>query len=86
MRPCILFLTLLLVLAGCKPEDTPAALQLVRTLADPKSIDEDRHAIGVIKPRHEGKFAFRVGGNAICRLVDVDGANLAVRRSHQLVL
>jgi len=86
VRRCILFFTLLLVLASCKPEDTPAALQLVRTLADPKSIDEDRHAIGGIKLRHEGAFASRVGGNVICRLVDVGAANLAVTRGHELVL
>ena len=32
MRPCILLLTLLVVLSGCKPEDTPTALKLVRAL------------------------------------------------------
>src|SRR6185436_13029856 len=47
MRSCILLLMLLVVLAGCKPEDAPTALRLVRTLVvDPKSIGEDRHAIG----------------------------------------
>jgi len=32
MRFCILLLTVLVVLAGCKPEDAPTALRLVRTL------------------------------------------------------
>ena len=37
MRSCILLLTVLVVLVGCKPEDAPAALRLVRTLVvDPE--------------------------------------------------
>ena len=72
MRPCILLLTLLVVLAGCKPEDAPAALRLVRTLVvDPKSIGEDRHAIGEVKPRYESDLSFRVAGKVLSRLVDV---------------
>ena len=72
MRPCILLLTLLVVLAGCKPEDTPAALRLVRTLVvDPKSTGEDRQAIGEVKPRYESDLSFRVGGKVLSRLVDV---------------
>ena len=72
MRSCILLLTLLVVLAGCKPEDAPAALRLVRTLVvDPKSIGEDRHAIGEVKPRYESDLSFRVAGKVLSRLVDV---------------
>ena len=72
MRPCILLLTVLVVLVGCKPEDTPAALQLVRTLVvDPKSIGEDRHAIGEVKPRYESDVSFRVAGKVLSRRVDV---------------
>ena len=72
MRPCILLLTLLVVLAGCKPEDAPTALRLVRTLVvDPKSIGEDRHAIGEVKPRYESDLSFRVAGKVLSRLVDV---------------
>jgi RND family efflux transporter MFP subunit len=71
MRPCILLLTILVVLAGCKPEDTPTALQLVRTLVvDPKSIGEDRYAIGEVKPRYESDLSFRVAGKVLSRLVD----------------
>src|SRR6478752_3932827 len=55
MRPCILLLTLLVVLAGCKPEDTPAALRMVRTLVvDTKRINEDRQAIGEAKLLKDG--------------------------------
>jgi RND family efflux transporter MFP subunit len=72
MRPFILLLTLLVVLAGCKPEDTPAALRLVRTLVvDTKRINGDRQAIGEVKPRYESDLSFRVAGKVLSRLVDV---------------
>ena len=72
MRPCILLLTLLVVLAGCKPEDTPTALRMVRTLVvDTKRINEDRQAIGEVKPRYESDLSFRVAGKVLSRLVDV---------------
>ena len=72
MRSCILLLLAFLVLAGCKPEDAPATLQLVRALVvDPKSIGENRQAIGEIKPRYESDLSFRVAGKVLSRLVDV---------------
>ena len=72
MRSRILLLTLLLVLAGCKPEDVPVESRLVRTLVvDPKPIGEDRHAIGEVKPRYESDLSFRVAGKVLSRLVDV---------------
>jgi RND family efflux transporter MFP subunit len=72
MRACILLLTVLFILVGCKPEDTPAALQLVRSLVvEPKAIGEDRHAVGEVKPRYESDLSFRVAGKVLSRLVDV---------------
>lgn len=72
MRSVVALLALLVVLAGCKPEDTPAALQLVRALVvDPKSIAEDRHAVGEVKPRYESDLSFRVAGKVLSRPVDV---------------
>ncbi len=72
MRSCFLLILAFLVLAGCKPEDAPATLQLVRALVvDPKSIAEDRHAIGEVKPRYESDLSFRVAGKVLSRLVDV---------------
>ena len=55
MQRCIsIFLTFLLVLTGCKPEDAPLESRLVRTLVvDPRPIGEDRQAIGEVKPRVE---------------------------------
>jgi len=71
MRSYIL-LTLLVVLAGCKPEDIPVESRLVRTLVvDPKPVGEDRHAIGEVEPRYESDLSFRVAGKVLSRLVDV---------------
>ena len=72
MRPCILLLPLLLVLAGCKPEDVPVESRLVRTIiVNPKPIGEDRYVIGEVKPRYESDLSFRVAGKVLSRLVDV---------------
>ena len=72
MRPGILLFTVLVVLVGCEPEDVPPAPRLVRTLVvEPKSIGEDRHAIGEVKPRYESDLSFRVAGKVLARLVDV---------------
>ena len=72
MRPCILLLTVLAVLAGCKPEDTPVAPRLVRALVvNLKPIDDDRQVVGEIKPRYESDLSFRVAGKVLSRLVDV---------------
>jgi RND family efflux transporter MFP subunit len=72
MRPCILLLTIPLVLAGCKPGDVPVESRLVRTVVvNPKPIGEDRHAIGEVKPRYESDLSFRVAGKMLARLVDV---------------
>ena len=47
-------------------------LRLVRTLVvDPKSIGEDRQAIGEVKPRYESDLSFRVAGKVLSRRVDV---------------
>jgi len=71
MRFCILLFALL-VLVGCKPEDAPAALRLVRTLiVDAKSVREDRQAIGEVKPRYESDLSFRVAGKVLSRPVDI---------------
>ena len=72
MRICILLISVLFVLVGCKPEDAPTALQLVRAIVvDPKSVGEDRQAVGEVKPRYESDLSFRVTGKVLSRLVDV---------------
>src|SRR6185436_1696396 len=72
MRSYILPLTLVLALAGCKPEDVPVQPPLIRTMVvDPGPSTEDRHAIGEVKPRYESDLSFRVAGKVLYRLVDV---------------
>jgi RND family efflux transporter MFP subunit len=72
MRSYILPLTLVLALAGCKPEDVPVQPPLIRTMiVAPGLITEDRHAIGEVKPRYESDLSFRVAGKLLSRLVDV---------------
>jgi RND family efflux transporter MFP subunit len=72
MRSCIILLTLLSMLSGCKPEDVPVESRLVRTLVvNPKPVSEDRYAVGEVKPRYESDLSFRVAGKVLSRLVDV---------------
>lgn len=72
MRSFGLLLTLVLALAGCKPEEAPAETRLVRTLVvDLKPIGDDRQAVGEVKPRYESDLSFRVAGKVLSRLVDV---------------
>jgi RND family efflux transporter MFP subunit len=68
----MLFLGLVLTLAGCKAEDVSQDARPVRTVVvDLKPIGEDRHAIGEVKPRYESDLSFRVSGKVLARLVDV---------------
>ncbi|MGE0421269.1 MAG: efflux RND transporter periplasmic adaptor subunit [Reyranellaceae bacterium] len=61
------------LLGACK-EDAPKTVEIrpVRTeVVDPKPIDDDRQAVGEIKPRYETDFGFRLSGKLISRAVDV---------------
>jgi RND family efflux transporter MFP subunit len=72
--PSALSLALALVAGGCGKEAAPKAPEVrpVRTVVvDPKSIDDDRQAVGEIKPRTESDLGFRVTGKLISRPVDV---------------
>src|SRR5664279_1325028 len=72
MRRCVLLFTLLVVLAGCKPEDAPVESRPVRSLVvDLKPVGDDRQAVGEVKPRYESDLSFRVAGKVLSRLVDV---------------
>src|SRR6185503_14338475 len=54
---------------ACK-EDAPKSVEIrpVRTeVIDPKPIDDDRQAVGEIKPRYETDFGFRLSGKLISR-------------------
>jgi len=63
----------LLGLAGCREAAAPAPeIRPVRTVVVmPKPIDDDRQAVGEIRPRQESDIGFRVGGKVISRAVDV---------------
>lgn len=63
-----------LVLLGACKEDAPKSVEIrpVRTeVVDPKPIDDDRQAVGEIKPRQESDIGFRISGKLISRAVDI---------------
>lgn len=74
MRTAALLLTLplLAAVAGCKPEITQMPPRPIRSIiAIPKPVQDDRQAVGEVKPRYESDLSFRVGGKLLARLVDV---------------
>lgn len=61
------------LISACK-EDAPKSVEIrpVRTeVVDPKPIDDDRQAVGEIKPRQESDIGFRISGKLISRAVDI---------------
>jgi RND family efflux transporter MFP subunit len=77
-------LSLSYVVTGCGKEAAPKAAEVrpVRTVVvDPRSIDDDRQAVGEIKPRQESDLGFRVAGKLISRPVDV---GVAVKKGDAL--
>jgi RND family efflux transporter MFP subunit len=64
---------LLLLTAACEQEAPKGAeIRPVRTLVvDPRPIEDDRKAVGEIKPRLESDLGFRVSGKLVSRAVDV---------------
>lgn len=63
----------LLGLAGCdEPPIQKTEVRPVRaTVVEPKPIEDDRQAIGEIRPRQESDLGFRVSGKVVSRAVDV---------------
>lgn len=62
-----------LLLSGCQEEEqhTEQLIRPVRTvIIDPQPIEDDRQAIGEIRPRYETDLGFRVAGKLVSRLVD----------------
>jgi RND family efflux transporter MFP subunit len=65
---------ILALLAGACGSEAPRQSEVrpVRTaVADPKPIEDDRQAVGEIKPRQESDLGFRVAGKVVSRAVDV---------------
>jgi RND family efflux transporter MFP subunit len=72
MRSYAILLTVVLTLAGCKPEHVAEQVRPVRTvIVDPKPVLDDRQAVGEVKPRYESDLSFRVAGKLVARRVDV---------------
>lgn len=61
------------LLSGCKDADAPKQeIRPIRTVVvDPKPIEDDRQAVGEIKPRQESDIGFRVNGKVVSRSVDI---------------
>jgi len=61
------------LLTGCKgPEAEKTEVRPVRTIVvDPKPVEDDRQAIGEIRPRYESDLGFRVSGKVVSRTVDI---------------
>ncbi|MEZ5842358.1 MAG: efflux RND transporter periplasmic adaptor subunit [Hyphomicrobiaceae bacterium] len=62
------------VIVGRKPvaEARPPEIRPVRTVVvDPRPIDDDRQAVGDLRPRQESSLGFRVSGKLVSRAVDV---------------
>jgi RND family efflux transporter MFP subunit len=72
-KPKLLCLALALAAAGCDAEaQKEPEIRPVRTITvEPKPIEDDRTAVGEIKPRYESDIGFRFGGKLISRAVDV---------------
>lgn len=70
-------------LGGCKDAAPPKQeIRPVRTVVvEPKAIEDDRQAVGEIKPRLESDIGFRVGGKLTSRAVDV---GVAVKKGEAL--
>lgn len=70
-------LALPLAILGCgdsspKQSEKQGEVRPVRTVVvDPKPIDDDRQAVGEVRPRYESDLGFRVAGKVVARLVDV---------------
>ena len=72
-RSTILALSAFAALTGCGQEAPKGAeVRPVRTIVvDPKPIEEDRQAVGEIKPRQESDIGFRIAGKVVSRPVEV---------------
>jgi RND family efflux transporter MFP subunit len=68
-----LLLGLPLAVAGCgEAAPKQPEVKLVRTVVvEPRPIEDDRRAVGEVRPRYESELGFRIAGKVIARAVDV---------------
>ena len=59
--------------SGCgdRAPKVPEVRSVRTVVVDPKPIDDDRRAVGEVRPRYESDIGFRVAGKIIARNVDV---------------
>jgi RND family efflux transporter MFP subunit len=68
----LLIFPLLAAVAGCTQEAMQPPPRPIRSIiAIPKPVQDDRQAVGELKPRYESDLSFRVAGKLLARLVDV---------------
>jgi RND family efflux transporter MFP subunit len=69
----MLLLGLALPLAGCgeAPAKAPEVRSVRTVVVDPRPIEDDRRAVGEVRPRYESELGFRIAGKVIARAVDV---------------
>jgi RND family efflux transporter MFP subunit len=72
-RTKLLFVGLVLMAGGCNGEaPKEPEIRPVRTVVlNRRPIEDDRSAVGKIKPRYESDLSFRISGKLISRAVDV---------------
>src|SRR5262245_21282983 len=73
----LILLAPVLAASGCGDGAASKAPEVrpVRTLVvDPRPIDDDRRAVGEVRPRYESDLGFRVSGKVVSRSVDVGAA------------
>jgi RND family efflux transporter MFP subunit len=59
-------------LPACKPKEASTEVRPVRTAVVQASlVDDDRQAVGEVRPRYESELSFRVAGKVLARIVDV---------------
>ena len=62
-------------LPACKRPEAPTEARPVRTMAvQARLLEDDRQAVGEVRPRYESELSFRVAGKVLARLVDVGAA------------
>ncbi len=70
-----LLMVALATLPACKTKEASVEARPVRTVVvQARSVDDDRQAIGEVRPRYESELSFRVAGKVLARLVDVGAA------------
>lgn len=72
-RHLIALTVTMMLLAACSSETPqPTEVRPVRTMiVEPKPIEDDRSAVGEVRPRYESDLGFRVSGKVVSRTVDV---------------